>query len=170
MGQSPSKNVLDCTIKMSPREVEQYFTGTWYEEARLYAVFEKDCRGAKAIYTVLDKDTVEIKNECLWEDKKISMTGKATKMYPKSDIAAFKVKFPWSPAGGYYIVHAEDINNKNGLALVAGSGFNYFWVLSRNKNPRKERVCDVLKEFKKRCGPVIDFDKLIWNDGEKCNI
>jgi lipocalin len=164
MGGTPSRSMNDFVAKFDDDTRKKYFSGTWHEQGRLYAPFERDCRGVKAHYKILDDGTIHVTNECMWNSDIYKMEGQAYPMIKNSDMASFYVKFPWVPAGGYFVIYAEHVDKKNGIAFVAGRNFNYFWVLTRNKVYDKARVCYLLKELKL----PIDYDKLIWNDGEKC--
>lgn len=164
MGTTNSKNILDFTEHLSQDKIKKYFTGVWHEQGRLYSYFERECRGSKASYKMLDDGTVSITNECLWGNKKTKITGSAFKKDKNTQIAAFNVKFPWVPMGSYYILYTENIDNDKGLAFVASDNFEYFWVLTRNKNRSKEHICKMLIKL----NLPIDYGKIIWNDGEPC--
>jgi lipocalin len=164
MGASPSKSVMDHIMDLTLSEQQKYFSGTWHEQGRLYTIFERNCRGVKAHYSTTEKGDVHVVNECLWENELYKMEGKATRMFPDTDLAAFYIEFPFVPRGGYFIIYAENIDKSNGIALVAGRYFSFFWILTRKKCYDKQRVCHILKQLKL----PMDHDKLIWNDGEKC--
>lgn len=164
MGSGTSKDVADHIMKLTKKQTTDYFSGTWYEQARLYTFFERKCRGVSSVYNSKDTDDIKITNKCLWESEEYQMSGTASKMFPGSDLAAFYVQYNMSPLYGYYIIYAENITNKHGIALVSGDDFSYFWVLTRDKNYDKTRVCHILRSIEL----PLDYSKLIWNDGEKC--
>lgn len=130
--------VSGCAVTV-PRGVEpvtgfdaKRYMGTWYELARIDHRFEKGLSRTSAHYSLEEDGTVTVINRGYSEEKNAwkESRGKA-RFLGKSDIAALKVSFFGPFYGGYNIVSLDDGYQ---TALVIGSSFDYFWLLSRTKS------------------------------------
>ena len=144
---------------MTSEEIKQYFTGKWYELVRTDVIFEKGCSDATAEYQY--GDVVQIVNTCTKtdKDKKKSTRLRATKHDTETDVASFDVGLTRAETGRYNILY-----NRNGVAVVAGSKWRSFWLLSRDKDLPHAEICAVLEPF----FPYLRDQTLVYNDGEPC--
>ncbi len=119
-------------------KIEKYL-GKWYEIARYDHSFERGCENVSANYSLKENNKIKIVNKCIKNDKE--KIAKATGYFLKSkDIAHLKVTFFWPFYGNYKVIYI-DKNYEN--AIIDGGTYDYFWILSRNKNP-DQRILEFL--------------------------
>lgn len=116
-----------------PVELERYL-GTWYEQARYEASFQKDCEGVTAEYAQKPDGTVRVLNTC----REGSPTGPArtaeatARVVEGSRGAKLKVTFFWPFEGDYWVLdRAEDYS----WSVVGEPSGRYLWLLTRSPNP-----------------------------------
>jgi len=149
MGTTVSK-----TVKMTKSQQISYFSGKWYEIARIDSWFESGCKNSIAYYR-FSEDKISIVNTCDRNGTVSRIEGYAYPVDPKTDNASFYVRFPFSFRNQYNIVYY-----KKGIAFVTNDNFSYFWVLSRKRKISNDKIDVTIKKIKEY---PIDHDKLIWN-------
>lgn len=134
------------------------YAGEWYEIARLPTIFEKDCHGTKAEYTVTEDNTLQIVNSC----HKGSLDGKLKTVKGKAYVvdeethAKLKVQYYWPFKGDYWILEVGDDYD---YALVGEPSRKKLWILSREPQINLDRL-QILTEKAKELG--FNTDKLIY--------
>ncbi|MGR5146290.1 lipocalin family protein [Photobacterium alginatilyticum] len=122
---------------VKPFSIDRYL-GTWHEIARLDHSFERGLSQVSATYSLNEDGSVKVinrgyskaKNE--WKEAE----GKA-KFVGASDTAHLKVSFFGPFYGSYVVFHLEPDYS---TALVSSYSRDYFWILSRDKSLREDKV------------------------------
>lgn len=125
------------------------YLGTWYDVAHYPTlVWQKGCAGSMAEYTMIDTNTIQVKNTCLDQRGNViySRSGEARVADPrkKSHLRIlFNDGLPADPEG-WYIVEWTDYDR---YAIVSG-GEDYLWILSRTPQIPLGDVDMLLKKVK----------------------
>lgn len=134
------------------------YVGEWYEIARLPAIFEKDCYGAKAEYSVAEDGTLQVVNSC----HKGSLDGKLSVAKGKGYVvdeethAKLKVQFMWPFKGDYWIL---EVGDNYEYALVGEPSRKNLWILSREPQINLDRLQDLVDKARNM---GFNTDKLIY--------
>jgi apolipoprotein D and lipocalin family protein len=114
-----------------PVELGRY-AGTWYEQARYEAGFQKDCEGVTAVYAAKPDGSVGVVNSC----RQGSLTGplktaEATaRVVEGSNGSKLKVSFFWPVEGDYWVLdRAADYS----WSIVGEPSGRYLWILTRSQ-------------------------------------
>ncbi len=141
-----SKSDTDSSNKPSAvREfnVEKYL-GKWYEIARLDHSFERGLSNVSATYTLNNDGTIKVVNKGYNADKGTwkDAVGKAKFKYPqRKDLASLRVSFFGPFYSDYKIIKlASDYS----YAVVMGSDYDYFWILSRTQTVSDELLSELV--------------------------
>ncbi len=123
-----------------------FYTGKWYEIARLPTATQKDCHGGLTQFTGNGKGGFSVVQSC----RVGSLTGKlksydtSGKIVPGTDNAKFELSF----FGGvrkqeYWVIDRDD---GLGWAVMGTPGGNYAWLMSRRPSlPAGEKASIVAK-------------------------
>ena len=127
-------------------EPERYM-GTWYEIARLPQYFERDLDEVKAQYTLLNDGTIRVENSGVREGKPKSITGTAKLKKPdaKPLTGELRVSFFWPFYSDYRVI---ELASDYSYAVVTAGSRDYFWVLSRKPEMKKEQLDAILNRAK----------------------
>jgi apolipoprotein D and lipocalin family protein len=116
-----------------PVEISQYL-GRWYEIGRYEAVFQKDCEGVTADYSLAKPGQIAVVNQC----RKGALDGIATtangkaKIVEGSNNAKLRVSFFGPFYGDYWVLdRAEDYS----WSIVGEPSGQYLWLLHRKPQP-----------------------------------
>ncbi len=108
------------------------YLGKWYEIARYPNRFQKDCRGSRATYSLLENGKIAVLNECYDKTapgKLRSAKGKAW-VVDQTTNAKLKVSFFWPFAGDYWII---ELGKDYEYAVIGHPDRKYLWILSRTE-------------------------------------
>jgi apolipoprotein D and lipocalin family protein len=133
------------------------YLGTWHEIARLDHSFERGLSFVTANYSLRNDGKVKVINRGLKEKSNTwsESVGKA-KFADIESIGSLKVSF-WGPFYGAYNIVKLDDNYQ--YALIISKGYDYLWLLSRNKTMPE----DIKQQYLTRAKELgFDTDKLIW--------
>lgn len=134
------------------------YAGEWYEIARLPAIFEKDCHGTKAEYTMVDNGTLQVVNSChkgSLEGKVKAVKGKAF-VVDEATNAKLKIQFFWPFKGDYWIL---DVGSNYEYALVGEPSRKHMWILSRTHQISLDVLQTLINKAKEN---GFNTDKLIY--------
>lgn len=114
------------------------YVGTWYEQGRYEASFQKGCEGVTAQYTAKPDGTVAVVNSC----RQGSPTGPlrsadaTARIVEGSNGAKLKVSFFRPFEGDYWVLDRAD---DYGWAIVGEPSGRYLWLLTRERriSPRQ---------------------------------
>lgn len=133
----------------SPKPVDyvsiEKFSGLWYEIARTYNSFEKNCVAATVEY-VLSKDlNYEIKNRCydtvIGEDIiEFNGTGKSLN---QNTMAQIEMTYYWIFTKNYKVIY---LNEDYTSAIVSDKNMNNLWIINRKPFMKKKKL-DSLVSF-----------------------
>ena len=144
------------TNAISDFELQKYL-GTWYEVARFDHSFERGLSNVTATYSLRADGKVKVLNRGFktksntWSES----VGKA-KFAGDTNIGSLKVSF-FGPFYGAYNIVKLDENYQ--YALVVSSGFDYLWLLSRQKTIPEE----IKKAYLQKAQELgFDTEELIW--------
>lgn len=126
------------------------YQGKWYEIARYPNKFQNQCVGnTTATYTLKGEGKLEVFNQCLETDGKVSGARAAGKIADKATNAKLKVRF--APAfisflsfvwADYWVI---DLADDYSYAVVGTPGRDYFWILSREAEMKEPVYNDILR-------------------------
>lgn len=131
-----SAKALGEDLKTVPFVDLNRYQGRWYEIARYPNRFEKKClRGTTATYTLKPNGKIEVLNECVTKNGRLSAARGEAKVVDKTTNSKLKVRFAppflsflpfvW---GNYWIV---DIDPDYRYVAIGDPKRKYFWILSR---------------------------------------
>lgn len=131
------------------------FSGLWYEIARTYNDYEKNCVAATVEYKLKQNDGYDVTNRCF--DKKIGAdlivyNGTGKTLIPNS-AAKLKLTYFWVFSREYHIVHWDET-----YAVMASPDFNNLWIMSRTPGIPKNKLDAILTKL----SLVMDTKKLIF--------
>lgn len=133
------------------------FAGLWYEIARTYNDYEKNCVAATVEYRLVGNDTFDVTNRCF--DKQIGgdlITYNGTAKTLQSGSAdRLKITYFWVFSREYNLIE----HDKNGeYAVMASADYQQLWIMSRTPTLKKEQLTPLLSKLASR----IDTGKLIF--------
>ncbi|MET3893018.1 apolipoprotein D and lipocalin family protein [Bosea sp. OAE506] len=108
------------------------YVGTWYEQGRYEASFQKGCEGVTAQYAAKPDGTVSVVNSC----RQGSPTGPvrsadaSARVVDGSNGAKLKVTFFWPIQGDYWVLDRADDYS---WAIVGEPSGRYLWLLTRSR-------------------------------------
>lgn len=139
------------------------YQGRWYEIARYPNKFQKKCVGdTTATYTIKKDGDIEVLNECLKKNGKITRAKGEARVKDSSTNAKLKVRF--APAflsflpfvwADYWII---DLADDYSYAVVGDPGRKYLWILSRTPEMDQSTYQGILRRVKEQ---GFDPNKLI---------
>jgi apolipoprotein D and lipocalin family protein len=117
-------------------DLEKY-SGTWYEIGRKPLVFQDNCKGAIAVYTLNKDRTLGVINKCLDSEGNVirSRNGIATPTdISNTLLLRFTDPLPSLGESPYTVLYTDYDN----ISIVTGSNEEYLWLLSRTKTMSKD--------------------------------
>jgi len=133
------------------------FSGLWYEIARTYNEYEKNCVAATVEYDLQEDNTYKIYNRCFEHvigGDLIEYNGIAK---PKSGHSMSKINMTYYYifTTEYRVIHLEDDYS---AAVVADKELEQVWVMSRKPELPEEKLNQILAKLEKS----MDLDRLIF--------
>lgn len=156
---SLTSNYLFASGKYFPAYVDRdKFSGKWFEIARTYNNFQKDCKDSYVEY-VLNEEKYDIKNSCtsVVDNSDISYNGTGKSANEKvSNFSKIKMTYFYIFSKEYQIVYNDNYN----FAVVSDDDFESVWIMSRTKSINEDKLNEILSFLKK----YLDLDKLIYEN------
>ncbi|XPV70380.1 MAG: lipocalin family protein [Halarcobacter sp.] len=115
------------------------FSGLWYELARTYNSFEKDCVGSTVEYTPTSKLVYSVKNRCFEKDfssKTIEYNGTAVPL-DGNNFSQIKKTYFWIFSSTYRLIY---LNDNYTLAIMTDEEMEHVWIMSRKAIIKKEKL------------------------------
>lgn len=133
------------------------FSGLWYEMARTYNSYEKDCVAATVEYRLEDKNSYQIYNRCF--DKKIGgelieYEGVA-KTTDGQSMSKMDMTYFYLFTREYRVIHLE---NDYSLAVICDEEMDQVWIMSRKPTITKVALNTALAKLE----PYMDLKRLIY--------
>ena len=138
------------------------FSGLWYEIARTYNRFEKDCVGASVEYTLVEDLKYDIKNRCFnttFNGKIIEYNGTA-KPSDGKNMSKIDMTYFWIFAKEYKIIYLDEHYN---TAVLVDTDMESIWIMHRKPFMKKEKLASIVKFLEK----YMDTSKLIYTPQDK---
>jgi len=145
---SASKPVSYVDIKL--------FKGLWYEVARTYNSYEKDCVAPTVEYILKDNNSYIVFNRCFKNKiggEIIEYKGSAKPTF-NSSISEINMTYFYIFTRLYYVIYLE---KDYSVAVVADKEMKNVWIMSRNPTMDKRKLSMVLAMLDK----TMDIKKLI---------
>jgi apolipoprotein D and lipocalin family protein len=138
------------------------FSGLWYEVARTYNAYEKDCVAATVEYALQEDNTYKIYNRCfehviggdLIEYKGTAKAANGHSM-SKIDMTYFYIF-----TTEYRVIHLEEDYS---AAVVADEEMEQVWVMSRKPELPEEKWNQILSKLETK----MDLQRLIFTPQDK---
>lgn len=153
------QNFTFASTKFFPQYVDKnLFSGKWYEIARTYNSFQKNCKDSYVEY-ILNEQNYEIRNICTSaiDDTIINYNGigKSAKEN-KTNFSKINMTYFYIFSKEYQVIYNDDYK----YAVVSDDNFENIWIMSRNKNIDDEKLNEILVFLKKH----INTEKLIYEN------
>ncbi|MFA6492465.1 MAG: lipocalin family protein [Candidatus Babeliales bacterium] len=140
----------------------QKFSGLWFEVARTYNDFEKNCVAATVEYTLTKDKQYEVTNRCF--DRVIGgdlITYKGTAAALLSNnVSKLKMTYFWVFSRDYYVVYLDESYSH---AVIVDPDMKQVWIMSRTpilSKPKLDRVLTLLTN-------AMDTKRLIFTPQDK---
>lgn len=138
---------------------ETKFVGTWYEYVRYDHWFERDLLNVFTIYTKESDDTIKVVNIGKKNGVEKTIVGKARrKNVDKPNDGNLEVSFFGPFYSDYKIVYVDE---QFETMIVTGKTYDYFWILSKNKNMSSVEFTKVIN---KAIAMGFDVKKMIISE------
>ncbi len=131
------------------------FSGLWYEIARTYNSYEKECVASSVEY-LLEDDGYDVYNRCLqnsFDGKLIEYHGKGTSLNGK-DMSGLKLTYFYVFSKKYRVIYLNDYK----FAVLSDDGYKNLWIMSRTPKMPKAELAMILNSLNKK----MDTQKLIF--------
>ncbi len=156
--------ILICTLdatSLKPVDVSpKAFSGLWYEIARTYNDFEKNCVAATVQYDLSGENSFEVTNRCF--EKKIGgdliIYEGSAKTLRKNSAAKLTLTYFWIFTQEYHIVHWDEA-----YAVMASPDFQHVWIMSRTPQMPKAALELILQKL----SSVMKIEKFIYTPQDK---
>lgn len=133
------------------------FSGLWYEIARTYNSFEKDCVAATVEYILKEDMNYEIKNRCfdtVIGGDLIEYNGTA-KPLNQNTMAQIQMTYFWIFTKNYRVVY---LNKNYSSAIVVDNNMNNVWILNRTPFMKEKKLEELVSFLSK----YMDTKRLIF--------
>lgn len=131
------------------------FSGLWYEIARTYNDYEKNCVAATVEYTLINSNKYEVTNRCF--DTKIGgdliIYNGSGKTIQANSASKLKLTYFWVFSREYHIIHWEE-----NYAVMASPDYQNLWIMSRTPSIPKAKLQAILAKL----NPLMEIKHLIY--------
>ena len=153
--QTPSLS-LQKTIKTQVVDIKK-FSGLWYEIARTYNSFEKDCVAATVEYMLTPDMDYKLINRCfdtVIGGDLIQYNGTA-KIVNSNHSNQIKMTYYWFFTSSYNILYLDEDYSS---AIIADTEMEHVWIMNREPFMKKEK----LNKLVSLLADKLDTSKLIY--------
>ena len=133
------------------------FSGLWYEIARTYNKYEKDCVAATVEYDLQEDNTYKIYNRCFKNEIGGDLIEYKGTAEPTSGNSMSKIDMTYFYffTSEYRVIHLE---NDYSAAVVADKDMKQVWIMSRDPKLSKRKFDKILAKLEKN----MDLKRLIY--------
>lgn len=138
------------------------FSGLWYEVARTYNSYEKDCVAATVEYELQENNTYKVYNRCFENvigGELIVYKGKAKPSYGRT-MSKIDMTYYYIFTQEYRVIHLE---KDYSAAVVADKEMEQVWLMSREPKLPTQKLNKILAKLEKS----MDLDRLIFTPQDK---
>lgn len=136
------------------------FSGLWYEIARTYNDYEKNCVAATVEYRLSENERFDVTNRCF--DSKIGgdliVYNGTAKPLVEGSASKLSITYFWVFSREYHIIHWDER-----YAVMASPDFVNVWIMSRTPRMPQSKLDAIVKKLSTR----IDTSKLIYTPQDK---
>jgi len=133
------------------------FSGKWYEIARTYNSFQKNCVDSNVEYIFTQKDNYDVYNRCFEYElggKKIQYSGTA-KLINSNSLPSLDMTYFWIFTKTYHILYLNDTYT---TAVISDEDYESLWIMSRTREMDKKEKEFILDLLAKK----MDLKRLIF--------
>lgn len=127
---------------LSPKE----FSGLWYEIARTYNDYEKNCVAATVQYDLIDRNRFDVTNRCF--DRVIGgdliVYEGSAKTLENESASKLKLTYFWVFTREYHIVHMDE---SKVYAVMASPDMQNLWIMSRTPQMPQAKLQAILEKL-----------------------
>lgn len=149
-----------CINAKTPPYIENVnpksFSGLWYEIARTYNSFEKNCVASTVEYQLVEKNEYKVFNRCFEFEiggDLIEYKGVA-KALEKDSMSRLEMTYYWIFSKDYRVIYLNNYKS----AVVTSDDLENVWIMNRNPFMEKNELDKILNLLKK----YIDISTLIF--------
>jgi apolipoprotein D and lipocalin family protein len=145
-----------------PHVDSKRFSGLWYEVARTYNDFEKDCVAATVEYVLVDEHEYDVHNRCfdtVIGGELIEYNGSAEPA-EGTTMSRIDMTYFWFFTQEYRIIHLEPDYSS---AVVVDESMEQVWIMHREPFMPEERLQRILALLK----PHMALERLIYTPQDK---
>lgn len=150
------------TLSPVPHVDLQKFSGLWFEIARTYNDYEKNCVAATVEYTLTKNKQYEVTNRCF--DRVIGgdliVYKGSAKALLANNLSKLKMTYFWVFSREYYVVYLDEGYSH---AVIVDPDMQQVWIMSRTptlSKPKLDRVLTLLTN-------AMDTKRLIFTPQDK---
>jgi len=136
----------------------QKFSGLWYEIARTYNAYQKECVASSVEYILQEDFEYEVHNRCF---KKViggeltEYEGSAESALDNNNMAVMKMTYFWIFTKRYNVYY---VDTKYQIAIVGDDAFKNLWIMSRSPKIEDQKLKALLALVKEH----VDLKQLIF--------
>lgn len=141
----------------------QKFSGLWYEIARTYNYYQKNCVGSSVEYLLTDEQEYDVYNRCFdttLDGKLIEYHGSAQGVKEKENVSELDMTYFWIFTKRYNVYYLTDDYS---AAVVADGKLDQLWIMSRTPQIDKEKLQNILALLAGK----MDLKRLIYTPQDK---
>lgn len=138
------------------------FSGLWYEIARTYNAFEKDCVAATVEYVLQDDRAFDVYNRCfdtVIGGDLIEYEGDAEPLEGDS-MSRIEMTYFWVFSREYRVIYLEADYSS---AVVVDAEMDQVWIMNRTPFMHKQRLRSILSRLER----YMDLERLIYTPQDK---
>lgn len=138
------------------------FSGLWYEMARTYNSYQKECVASSVEYKLQEDNTYNVYNRCFEKvigGELIEYSGKA-KPANGDSMSKIDMTYYYIFTQEYRVIHLE---KDYSAAVVADKEMDKVWVMSRTPKLQKKTFKRILAKLEKK----MDIERLIYTPQDK---
>lgn len=135
---SPAQTIQPVSFVDSER-----FSGLWYEIARTYNDYEKDCVAATVEYVLEETDSYRVYNRCFDSDMSGDLIVYEGTAEPSDGFSMHQIEMTyfWIFTQEYGIVYIDEDYNS---AIVSDKDFEQVWIMHRQPKMAPEKLTHLL--------------------------
>ncbi|WP_295422303.1 lipocalin family protein [Sulfurovum sp.] len=138
------------------------FSGLWYEMARTYNSYQKECVASSVEYKLQEDNTYNVYNRCFEKvigGELIEYNGKA-KPTNGDSMSKIDMTYYYIFTQEYRVIHLE---KDYSAAVVADKEMDKVWVMSRTPKLQKKTFKRIIAKLEKN----MDIERLIYTPQDK---
>ena len=133
------------------------FSGLWYEIARTYNDYEKDCVAVSVEYVLEEENQFSVYNRCFdttMQGDLITYEGSAEPLEGDS-MHQIEMTYFWIFSQDYNVIYLEEDYS---TAIISDKNFEQLWIMNRDPKISQEKLAKLLELLK----GSMDLDRLIY--------